>query len=194
MTATSLTVRLRESERAALENHFLALNGEDRRLRFGSNISDDGLREYVARINFEQDGVFAVQDDELVLPAVIHVAFGDGSAELGLSVLPAFREQGLGNTLFARAVTHLRNRGMPEVYVHCLTENGAMMHLARKNNMSIVPAGSETDARLKLEPPTAQSFLTEWFQDQHAGTVTIARRNARLSRALFSMIAPQSSR
>lgn len=194
MIATPFTVRLRESERAALESHFVSLDGEDRRLRFGTQISDDGLRDYVARIDFERDGVFAVQDEALTLLAVVHVAFSDDSAELGLSVLPGSRGKGLGNALFTRAVTHLRNRGTLEVFVHCLTENGAMMHLARKHGMRIIPAGMETDASLVLDPATAHSHLSEWLHDHHANTIQAARRNGRISRALFDFLAPQFTR
>lgn len=194
MFAIPLPTRLRESDRAALESHFLALDGEDRRLRFGSNISDEGLREYVARIDFERDGLFAVQDDELSLLAVIHVAFGAESAELGLSVLPASRGRGFGTTLFTRAVVHLRNRGTLQVFVHCLTENGAMMHIARKHGMRIIPAGAETDARLALAPATIHSVWSEWMQDHQADALTTVRRNARLSRAIFGYLAPQFTR
>jgi GNAT superfamily N-acetyltransferase len=180
------TFRLIESDRAALEQHFLSLHGEDRRLRFGSNISDDGLREYVARLDFESDGVFAVHDDDDErLLAVIHVAFSSESAELGLSVLQGHRGKGLGNALFARAVTHLRNRGTPEVFVHCLSENGAMMHLARKNQMRIIPAGSETDARLALDPATMQTLFTEWLHDYHAAAVKTVRSNSRFAKTLL---------
>jgi RimJ/RimL family protein N-acetyltransferase len=185
-----ITVRLRESDRAALADHFISLDGEDRRLRFGSNISDDGLREYVARIDFERDGVFAVHDDEGArLLAVIHVAPSSKSAELGLSVAAEHRGQGLGSALFLRAVNHLRNRGMSEVFVHCLTENGAMMHLARKNRMRIIPAGSETDARLALDPPTPHTVFTEWLHDYHAAAVTTVRSNTRFAKTLLGYFA-----
>jgi GNAT superfamily N-acetyltransferase len=192
--AENSSVRLRESERAALESHFLSLDGEDRRLRFGSNISDAGLHEYVASIDFERDGVFAVQDEGLTLLAVVHVAFSDDSAELGMSVLPGSRGKGMGSALFTRAVMHLRNRGTLEVFVHCLTENGAMMHLARKHGMRIIPAGMETDARLALDPATAHSHLSEWLHDHHADAIQAVRRNGRMSRALFDFLAPQFTR
>ena len=167
-TATPSTLRLHQSDRPALEAHFLALDGEDRRLRFGSAIRDEALSEYVARIDFGRDGLFAVQDDDLRLLAVVHVAFSGASAELGLSVLPGQRGRGLGSALFSRAVIHLRNRGAAEVLVHCLTENAAMMHLARKHGMRIVNEGAETDAYLVLEPATPQSILLEWAQDSLA--------------------------
>ncbi len=167
-TTMSIPARLRESDRAALEAHFLALGGEDRRLRFGASISDDGVRAYLARIDFEHDGLFAVHGDNPELIAAVHVAVGAGGAEMGLSVLPGHRGRGLGSALFTRAVMHLRNRGEPRVFVHCITENAAMMHLAIKHGMRIVNAGAETDAYLVLAPATPQSILHEWAQDSIA--------------------------
>jgi GNAT superfamily N-acetyltransferase len=185
-----IIIRLRESDRAALADHFIALDGEDRRLRFGSTIGDEGLREYVKRIDFARDGLFAVHDDEGTrLLAVIHVALSENSAELGLSVAPQCRGRGFGSALFLRAVTFLRNRGMPEVFVHCLTENGAMMHLARKNRMRIIPAGSETDARLALDPPTAHTVFNEWLHEYQAAVFTAVRNNARFARTFLGYLA-----
>lgn len=177
-TSSILAVHLREADRAALETHFLALDADDRRLRFGTPISDDAVRGYVARIDFVRDGLFAAQDDGARIVAAVHVAFTAGSAELGLSVLPGFRGQGLGNALFARAVIHLRNRGAREVFVHCLSENGAMMHLARKHRMRIVHEGGETDARLAVDPPDAFTLYDEWMRDCQATAVQAFARYA----------------
>jgi ribosomal protein S18 acetylase RimI-like enzyme len=181
------SIRLRESDRAGLQAHFLSLDGEDRRLRFGSPIRDEALQAYAARIDFERDGIFAVQDDNFALLAVVHVAFTSDSAELGLSVLPGHRGQGLGSALLARAVVHLRNRGATEVFVHCLSENGAMLHLARKHGMRVIPAGAETDARLVVEPATPHSHFVEWMHDNHARAVQTVRHQWHFSRALMGI-------
>lgn len=190
MKEAPLTVRLRPADRAALEAHFLALGSEDRRLRFGSPIGDDALRGYVARIDFERDGVFAVQDSELRLLAVVHVATMASSAELGLSVLEGLRGKGLGSALFARAVMHLRNRGLLVVFVHCITENAAMMHLARKHGMRVLLSGPESDGRLALAPATAQSIVAEWLHENQAETMRAIRKNSLFSRALMGLVAP----
>ena len=180
------TVRLRPMERGALEAHFTSLDTEDRRLRFGSGISDAGIRAYVGRIDFEHDGLFAVQDDALRLVAVVHIALASGPAEMGLSVLRAWRGQGLGNALLGRAVIFLRNRGVQSVFMHCLRENGSIVHLARKNGMRLDYVGSESDALLELEPATVDSYVNEWLDDQRGRAVQVLRQNARLAQALFS--------
>ena len=185
MSRSLPTVRLHPADRRALAAHFLALDREDRRLRFGSPIADEGLEAYVERIDFARDGLFAVHDDNLEMVAVVHVAVTGGAAELGLSVLPGWRDRGCGNVLLRRAVTYLRNRGVAEVFVHCLSENGAMMHLARKNGMRIVYSGGESDARLALDAATADSFVAEWLEDQRGVAIRTLRQNARNARVLF---------
>jgi GNAT superfamily N-acetyltransferase len=180
------TVRLRESDRGALARHFLALEDSDRRLRFGSAMADEGIVQYVERIDFDRDCVFAVHDDRLRWIAVVHVALTGAMAELGLSVLPGFRGQGNGDALLRRAVIWLRNRGTLSVYVHCLAENAAMVHLARKNDMRIVYSGSESDGRLELEAPDPGSFFSEWMEDQRGTTIRALAHNARWMGALLA--------
>jgi GNAT superfamily N-acetyltransferase len=155
-------------DRASLEPHLLALDGEDRRLRFGVPINDAAVRAYVGRIDFERDAVFAVHDDRLQLVGAAHLARSDGHAELGVSVLPAHRGRGIGGALLARAHLRARNWGVRALFMHCLTENEAMMHLARKQAMQIVVAAGEADAWLKLPPADASSHFGEVFAQRVA--------------------------
>ena len=57
--------RLNDNARAALLTHFLALSGEDRRLRFGTPLAPESIAAYVARIDFDHDAVFGIHDDAL---------------------------------------------------------------------------------------------------------------------------------
>jgi GNAT superfamily N-acetyltransferase len=177
---TAATFRLREGSREALVRHFLALDAEDRRLRFGTAASDEVVAQYVERIDFAQDCVLAICDDAMRIVAAVHVALAGATAELGLSVLPGFRGKGLGDAVLKRAVVWLRNRGVLSVFVHCIAENAGMMHLARKNGMRIVYSGSENDGRLELDGPTPHSFASEWMEDQRAVAAHALRHNLRL--------------
>jgi GNAT superfamily N-acetyltransferase len=156
------------SERPALHEHFLSLGARDRRLRFGAALGDTTVRQYVARIDFEQDAVFGVLDDELRLLGVAHVARSPAFAELGVSVLEGFRGRGIGGALLARAHMRARNWGMGALFMHCLTENAAMMRLARRQGMDIVTASGEADAWLKLAPADAGSHFGEVFAQRVA--------------------------
>jgi GNAT superfamily N-acetyltransferase len=156
------------AERRALLEHFLKLGSQDRRLRFGTPLSDHALREYVERIDFAHDAVFAVANDELQLLGVAHLARADGHAELGISVLEGQRGGGIGGALLARAHQHARNWGVNALFMHCLTENAAMMHLARRQAMQIVAEAGEADAWLRLPPADAASHFGAMFAQRAA--------------------------
>ena len=166
-----MTILIRELssfELPALERHFLALAGEDRRLRFGASLNDFAVRAYVKGIDFERDAVFGVLDDELRVIGAAHLARSNGHAELGVSVLPGQRNRGIGGALLGRAHTHARNWGVRALFMHCLTENSAMMHLARKQRMEIAADTGEADAWLKLSPADASSYMSAVFDERAA--------------------------
>jgi len=161
-----VTREMSRLERAALERHLLALGDEDRRLRFGVVLPDQAIRAYVSGINFEHDAVFGVFDDALQLAAAAHLARCEGHAELGVSVLPDWRGRGAGAALLARSHTHARNWGIRALFMHCLSENGAMMHLARKQGMCIATQQGESDAWLELQPADAASYVHELLAER----------------------------
>jgi RimJ/RimL family protein N-acetyltransferase len=160
--------RLVEASRPELARHFLSLEPEDVRLRFGVTISATAIVDYVDRIDFDSDAVFGVHDDELALVGVAHVAFTGDMAELGVSVLPAHRGHGVGSALLARAADHVRNRFVTRLFMHCLAENAAMMHIARKLGMKICVDTGEVDAFVKLAPADQASVAGEFVEQRLA--------------------------
>jgi GNAT superfamily N-acetyltransferase len=168
MNAKILVRELSSLDRAALESHFVAFGAADRRLRFGIALSDAAVRAYVGRINFERDAAFGVFDDALQLLGVAHLARERTHAELGVSVLPGARRRGLGGALLARAHLHARNWGVRSLFMHCLTENGTMMHLARKQGMQILAQQGEADAWLQLPPADAGTHFGAVFEQRVA--------------------------
>jgi GNAT superfamily N-acetyltransferase len=183
--ATVPVKRLSGADRPALVAHFVQLDDEDRRLRFGSARRDESLREYVESLDFDRDAVFGVFDDDLALAGVAHVAISPDSAELGVSVLPAARQRGIGTALFERANLFARTHYIRTMFTHCLTENRSMMHLARKAGMVIVTEAGEADARLELRPGGMTTIAREMMADRVAlldyamkAQLTAARRLA----------------
>lgn len=193
-----VTRELGRLERPRLASHFLALGAEDRRLRFGLPLSDDSIADYVARIDFGRDALFGVFDDELQLAGAAHLARAEDHAELGVSVLPAHRGRGIGGTLLERAHAHARNWGIGVLFMHCLSENAAMMHLARKRGMRIVAASGEADAHLELAPASPSSIAGALLAER-AGLFDYALKSQmvnarRLLDALGAPKAPASGR
>jgi len=165
---------LHAGHRAEILNHLLQLNDEDRRLRFGTQTPDEVIAHYVERLDFNKDNVFGVFDAELKLIGMAHLAYLPESkgqaraAEFGVSVLPEGRSQGLGTALLQRSAVHSRNTRIETLYVHCLANNKAMMHLAQKAGMRVEYAYGDADAYLKLSPASPATIVEEAANEQWA--------------------------
>ena len=100
-----------------------------------------------------------------------HLAFSNdpaciNCAEFGVSVSPGARGRGYGSRLFERAVMHARNEGVNLLFIHALSENTAMLKIARHAGASIVRDGSESEAHLRLPPADFDSRVVELL-DEH---------------------------
>jgi GNAT superfamily N-acetyltransferase len=144
----ALIDRLQAADRPALRAHFLALDEEDRRLRFGVAVSDSHILGYVDGIDFSSSHVYGVRGGGAGWLGIGHLSHGDGVAELGLSVMPGARGKGLGAAIFRYAVAQASRDGAGRLYMHCLTGNRAILSIARSAGMSIGSSGGESDAYL----------------------------------------------
>jgi GNAT superfamily N-acetyltransferase len=163
----------RHGERIAA--HLLALGSHDRYLRFGYAASDEQIQRYVDGLNFERDEIFGIHNRKLELIAMAHLAFSTDAehqscAEFGVSVLAQARGRGFGGRLFERAEMHARNQGVDMMFIHALSENTAMLNIARKAGARIQRDGSESEAHLKLLPANLDSRMTEMVDEQIAQT------------------------
>jgi len=162
--------------RERIATHLLALEPHDRYLRFGYAANDEQIRRYVAGLDFERDDIFGIFNRGLVLIAMAHLAFlptEPGSlagAEFGVSVLQKARGRGYGARLFDRAVVHARNEGVELMFIHALSENTAMIKIARNAGATLERAGGETEAYLRLPPATLDSRVSEMVDEQVART------------------------
>lgn len=148
--------------------HLTSLKGEDRRLRFGGVVNDDYINSYVTK-SFDTDCKwFGIDHIDGRIVAACHASIMNEQAELGCSVEPEYRNQKLAQAMFDRAVTWLRTKGIGEVYMHCLSENGAMKHIARKNDMTVVSEYGETDATVEIAPASAFTQMADAYVDRIA--------------------------
>ena len=149
--------------------HLLALDERARYLRFGFAARDAQIAQYVDRIDFDRDEVFGIFDRRLRLIALAHLAHPSAPAthgrpamsEFGVSVLARARRRGFGRRLFEHATLHARNRGVQAMFIHALSENAAMLKIARNAGATVHREGSETEAWLELPPDTFASHLDE---------------------------------
>jgi GNAT superfamily N-acetyltransferase len=176
MDLNSLTRELHANERPQLLTHLLALDAEDRRLRFEHALSDDGVRHYVEGIDLSRDAVFVVTDVDLTIVGAAHLAREDRHAQLGISVLLQSRRRGIGGALLARCAARARNWGVHVMFMNCLVENAAMMRLAHKQGLKIAVSGAEAEAFVRLPRADLTSLAAEAVAE-HLGLFDHAQKS-----------------
>jgi hypothetical protein len=61
-----------------------------------------------------------------------------------------------------------RNNGVSSMFIHALSENSAMLRIARKAGAVMERHGSETEAYLRLPPASLNSRMTEIVEEHYA--------------------------
>lgn len=180
-------------QRERIVAHLVALDERSRYLRFGYTASDAQIARYVDTIDFEHDEVFGIFNRRLELIAMAHLAYRQAdatrgrvaAAEFGVSVSQQARRRGFGRRLFEHAVLHARNRGVDAIFIHALSENTAMLRIARDAGASVEREGPECEAWLKLPPDSFASHLDEFLGDSAAEIDYRLKRHAHQVGNLF---------
>ena len=163
------------NHRDRIARHLLALDPHDRYLRFGFAANDEQIQRYALGLNFDRDEIFGIYNRRLDLIAMAHLAVMADSGkvkcvEFGVSVAKAARGRGYGARLFDRAAMHARNEGVSLMYIHALSENHAMLKIARNAGATVQRDGADSEAHLQLPPATLDTRLTELWSEQLAQT------------------------
>lgn len=162
--------------RERMTHHLLQLPPGDLYLRFGYIASQAQVTRYVDMIDFERDEVFGIFNRHLALVALAHLAYAPATraagavslAEFGVSVLPGARGRSYGARLFDHAVLHARNRGVGALFIHALSQNDAMLKIARRAGAQVERDAGESEAWLKLPHDSVASHLEEAVAGQAA--------------------------
>lgn len=163
------TLGARHRERVV--KHLLKLDAGDRYLRFGYAASDEQVRRYAEHLDFERDDIYGIFNRRLELIAMAHLAFAgqpehERCAEFGVSVLKKVRGCGYGSRLFERAVLHARTKGVKLMFIHALSENTAMLKIARNAGATVKRDGSESEAYLELPPADIEAHMAELMTER----------------------------
>ena len=183
--------------RGRITAHLLALDVSSRYLRFGYAATDSQMSKYVDMLDFEHDEVFGIFNRKLELIAMAHLAHptvlpttgGAAMSEFGVSVLPPARSRGFGRRLFEHAMLHARNRGIQTLFIHALSENTAMLKIARNAGATVERSGSESDAWLRLPPDTFASHVDEIVERKAAELDYRLKQGARQLGGVLDVIA-----
>jgi RimJ/RimL family protein N-acetyltransferase len=174
--------KLTAFDKQMLIEHFLMdIKGEDRRLRFGYDAPDSSVEKYIedSLYNFGSLNMWFVIDVSTIdryagrkIIATCHVSLNKetNTAEMGCTVSPGFRNQKVGQELFNRGITWARMAGAEHVFMHCLSENKVIQHIAKKGGMTVVtidPTEKESTIQVK------QNRFEAGFKDYIMDTIAV---------------------
>lgn len=158
------TCRLLNKSELGLYGEYLKKRDHDSLRRyFGTPVSDQVIDKLVSGMIEHEDlhEVLVAENEHLEIVGTIHIAqMNDRQVELGVMVSEAYRGMGVANEMMELALLHCRNRGLYDVYMHCMSNNEAIMHLVKSKGLYISPLQGEADAHITL--PYSSIFTFAW--------------------------------
>ena len=172
--------------RAALHQHLLSLDADDRQGRFLTAATDSYIGTYIRKIVFARDIVVgAFCDDRLIgaAHAAIYLENGQLAAEIGISVDKSSRRGGVGRRLL-RAVLHAAQRRQV-VRAHMIfnSSNRAIAGFARAEGGVVVRDNAEAMATLTLNPRSGNAL--SWRQCRPGYEALVAGASSEGGRVLL---------
>ena len=164
--------KLTHLDKQKLIDHFMNdIVGEDRRLRFGFQIPEPSIKKYIDdSINYDYGyySMWFVVDDGDEIVATCHVSLNPDTetAEMGCTVSPKYRNQKVGQELFNRGITWARMAGAEHVFMHCLSENKIIQHIAKKGGMTVVTVDpTEKESTIKVKQNRFEAGFKDYVMD-----------------------------
>lgn len=148
--------------------HLKNLSESDRYTRFCYNIKDDAIDQFILSIlyNFDDHHLFTATVDDVII-GFGHLAREGNNWELAVSVDSKYQGQGIADQLMSYMITWGKTRSIHTVFMHCITQNSKIQHLARKHGLHMVERdGSEITSRVDLPPATPMDYTAQFVREQ----------------------------
>lgn len=153
---------------AEYAEHLKNLSDEDRYTRFGYAASSRAIDSMILNILYHQDEhhIFTYYTDGSIV-GFGHLAREDDAWELAVSVERDYQGRGIADELMDHMIAWGKTHGVEVLYMHCITENQKIQHLARKHGLkSWDRAGHELTSRVRLPEPTVLDYTTNFVREQ----------------------------
>ncbi len=157
--------------------HLKNLNDEDRYTRFGYAASSQAIDSMILGILYHQDEhhIFTYYTDGHIV-GFGHLAREDDAWELAVSVERGYQGRGIANELMDHMIAWGKTHGVEVLYMHCITENQKIQHLARKHGLkSWDRSGHELTSRVRLPEPTVMDYTANFVREQSDLAADIVR-------------------
>ena len=152
----------------AYGRHLKNLSETDRYTRFCYNVKDEAIDQFILSILYNSDDhhLFTATVGNEIL-GFGHLAREGNNWELAVSVEGEYQGQGVADHLMNFMIDWGKTRGVHSVFMHCITQNSKIQHLARKHGLRMVERdGAEVTSRVDLPPATPMDYTAEYIREQ----------------------------
>jgi GNAT superfamily N-acetyltransferase len=116
-----------------------------------------------------------------------HLAREGQDWELAVSVNHDLQGRGIADKLMQHMIAWGKTRNIHSVFMHCITQNQKIQHLARKHGLRMIERdGAEITSRVDLPPPTPLDYTAQFLQEQQ----TILEQIIDLQRRMIKNLNP----
>jgi GNAT superfamily N-acetyltransferase len=148
--------------------HLKNLPEEDRYTRFCYNVKDEAIDQMILQMLYNRNDhhlFSAIVNDKAV--GFGHLCREGENWELAVSVDKDQQGQGIADRLMSHMITWGKTRGIHSVYMHCITKNTKIQHLARKHGLKTIERdGTEITSQVELPPPTPMDYTADFLREQ----------------------------
>lgn len=164
-------MKIQHADAGALANyarHLKNLTEEDRYTRFCYAVKDENIDQFILSMLYNPDDhyLFSAEiDNETV--GFGHLAREGTDWELAVSVDRRHQGKGVADSLMNHMIDWGKTRGIHSVFMHCITQNQKIQHLARKHGLRMIDRdGAEVTSRVDLPPPTPMDYTADFLREQ----------------------------
>lgn len=157
--------------------HLKNLTEQDRYTRFGYAAAPESIDAMILNMLYHQDQhhLFTYYCDSKIV-GFGHLAQEGSEWELAVSVDSNYQRRGIANELMTHTIAWGKVHGVHSVFMHCITDNHRIQHLARKHGLKTMSrAGHEITAQVQLPTPTVLDYTTNFVFEQQELTKNIAK-------------------
>jgi GNAT superfamily N-acetyltransferase len=162
---------------AEYAKHLKQLNDQDRYTRFGYHAHPESIDSMILNMLYDSHNhhIFTYYQDEQIV-GFGHLAQDGTDWELAVSVAQEYQGRGIANALMSHMIDWGKTHGVAVLYMHCITDNKKIQHLARKHGLRAIDRSStDLTARVEIPKPTVLDYTSSLVTEQHELATDIVR-------------------
>lgn len=157
--------------------HLKQLNDGDRYTRFGYHARPESIDRLILDILYDptRHHIFTYYKDEHIV-GFGHLAKGQEDWELAVSVDESYQGVGIADALMSHMISWGKTHGVEVVYMHCITDNKKIQHLAHKHGLRALERNSsDITAKVELPKATVLDYTSNLVQEQNELAIDIVK-------------------